>query len=127
MRKVPGVTPAVFELGNRAQRSVDQQPRRRAGVLFRDGRIEPGEGPPNAKKRHIVNDEPLVAEVKAESVDGALKLIAARPIPRLKITLPGTIIVHKNELPIIVQCPRVPAHRSEIREPPEGELQRRAR
>jgi hypothetical protein len=44
-------------------------------------------------------------------------------VPRFVITGSGAVIVHKDKLPIIVQCPKVVAHRSEIREP-IGEIDR---
>ena len=48
----------------------------------------------------MVREKPIVAEV-----------------PRFVITGSGKVIVHTDKLPIIVQCPKVAAHRSEIREP----------
>jgi hypothetical protein len=40
LRQVGGTKPPVFVVGRHAQRSPGQKPRRRAGVLFQDGKIE---------------------------------------------------------------------------------------
>jgi hypothetical protein len=117
LREVPGMNPRVFELGSHAQRSSFQQPRRRAGVLFPDGRIEPAEGPPDAMGRYLVAGTPLVAQVKATVGDGKCKITEIRPVPVFMVTGSGAVNVHKDTLPIIVQCTKVAAHRSEVQEP----------
>jgi hypothetical protein len=98
LREVDGTKPPVFEVG--------RQPRRRPGVLFPDGKIESVAGPGGPDGRYMVRETPIVTE-----------------LPRFVITGSGAVTVHKDKLPIIVQCPKVAAHRSEIREP-EGEIDR---
>jgi hypothetical protein len=94
LRQVDGTNPLVFEVGSRARQSSDQRTRRPAGVLFPDGQIDRPEG------RRV-----------------PLAVIQGTPVPWAVITPNGAVIVHKDKLPIIVQCPKVLAHRSEIREP----------
>jgi hypothetical protein len=98
LRQVDGTKPPVFE--------VARQPRRRPGVLFPDGKIESVAAASGPDGRYVVRGMPIVTEP-----------------PRFVITGSGAVIVHKDKLPIIVQCPKVAAHRSEIREP-VGEIDR---
>jgi hypothetical protein len=93
LRLVDGTNPLVFEMGSRARRSSGQRTRRPAGVLFPDGQIDRPEG------RRV-----------------PLAVIQGTPIPWVVITPNGAVAVHKDKLPIIVQCPKVAAHRSEIHE-----------
>jgi hypothetical protein len=102
LRQVDGTEPPIFEVGRHAQRSPGHKPRRRAGVLSPDGKIDSVVAPSGANGRYMVCETPIVTE-----------------LPRFVITGSGAAIVHKNTLPIIVQCPKVAAHRSEIREPVE--------
>jgi hypothetical protein len=99
LREVDGTKPPVFEMG--------RQPRRRPGVLFPDGKIESVAGQGGPGGRYMVRGTPIVTA-----------------LPRFVITGSGALTVHKDKLPIIVQCPKVAAHRSEIREELLGEVDR---
>jgi hypothetical protein len=107
-------------MGHRARQSIDQQPRRRAGVLFPDGQIERAAGPCVAQGRYMFPKSSLVAQIKGIAVAAGPEFIVrdVTLLPRFAIGN-GAVIVHKNKLPIIVQCPKVAAHRSEIRKSAE--------
>jgi hypothetical protein len=123
LRQVDGTNPLVFEVGHRARQSTERQPRRRAGVLFPDGQIERAAGAGVAQGRYMFPKSQLVAEIKGIALSSPESVVTnVRLLPRFAIGN-GAVIVHKGTLPIIVQCPKVAAHRSEIREP-VGEIDR---